>query len=110
MNQKVGIADSGIATAEIAVARQSRRKKNTTTTARIAPSIIARIELVYCSSVYSTVLNSGMKRMPGFSASIAAISSSAAAKTVTSEAPLARLIAKLTTSRSRTLLIEVRSE
>ena len=77
MNQKVGMADRGMATAEIAVARQSRRKKNTTTTARIAPSIIAAMALSYCSSVYLTVLNSGMNFTPGFSASIWAIFSSA---------------------------------
>ncbi len=47
MNQKVGIADRGIAIAEMIVARQSRRKKNTTTTARTAPSIIDAIELSY---------------------------------------------------------------
>ena len=41
MKAKVGIADSGIASAEIAVARQSRRKMKTTSTARIDPSIIA---------------------------------------------------------------------
>ncbi len=40
MNQKVGIADSGIASAEINVARQSRRNRNTTMTASTAPSII----------------------------------------------------------------------
>ena len=51
MNQKVGIADSGIAIAEMIVARQSRRKKNTTMTARIAPSIIAAIELSYWTLV-----------------------------------------------------------
>ena len=77
MNQKVGIADRGMATAEIAVARQSRRKKNTTTTARIAPSIIAAIALSYWSLVYLTVLNSGMNFTPGFSASICSIFSSA---------------------------------
>ena len=47
MNQKVGIAESGIAMADIIVARQSRRNRNTTTTARIAPSTSASIELVY---------------------------------------------------------------
>ena len=47
MNQKVGMADSGMASAEISVARQSRRKRNTTTTASTAPSIIAWIELLY---------------------------------------------------------------
>ena len=43
MNQKVGMADSGMAIAEINVARQSRRKNQTTITARIAPSISAII-------------------------------------------------------------------
>ena len=45
--QNVGIAESGMAIAEMAVARQSRRKKNTTITARIAPSTMAAIELSY---------------------------------------------------------------
>ncbi len=77
MNQNVGIADNGMATAEIAVARQSRRKKNTTTTARMAPSIMAAMALSYCSLVYFTVLNSGMNFTPGFSASISLIFSRA---------------------------------
>ena len=47
MNQKVGIADSGIATAEMKVARQSRRNMKTTTTAKIAPSTSAQSELSY---------------------------------------------------------------
>ena len=51
MKKKVGMADSGMATAEMKVARQSRRKKKTTTTASTAPSIIAAIELSYWSSV-----------------------------------------------------------
>jgi len=51
MNQKVGIADSGIASAEITVARQSRRNRNTTMTASTAPSIIAAIADSYCISV-----------------------------------------------------------
>ena len=36
MNQKVGIAESGMARTEMIVARQSRRKKKTTMTARCA--------------------------------------------------------------------------
>ncbi len=44
MNQKVGIAASGIATALMKVARQSRRNRNTTRIASTAPSIIASIE------------------------------------------------------------------
>ena len=39
MIQKVGISDSGMASAAITVARQSRRKRNTTIAARIMPSI-----------------------------------------------------------------------
>src|SRR3546814_2659554 len=61
MNQKVGIADKGMASALISVARQSRRNRNTTTTARIAPSIIASIELRYCSLVYSVRVNRILK-------------------------------------------------
>ncbi len=48
MNQKVGIADSGMATALMKVARQSRRNRNTTTTASTAPSTSAQIEELYC--------------------------------------------------------------
>ena len=110
MNQKVGMAESGIATAEIAVARQSRRKKNTTTTARIAPSIMAAMALSYWSFVYLTVLKRGMNFTPGLAASISSIWTRASSNTVTSDAPFARDIAKLTTSLLRTLLIEVRSE
>ncbi len=51
MNAKVGIADSGIANAEIAVARKSRRKNQTTITARIEPSIRALIAEWYVSFV-----------------------------------------------------------
>jgi hypothetical protein len=41
---KVGIADSGSAVAETKVARQSRRKSQTTMTARMAPSISSTID------------------------------------------------------------------
>ena len=44
MIQKVGISDMGMATAAISVARQSRRKTNTTSTARPAPSSRASTE------------------------------------------------------------------
>ncbi len=43
MKAKVGIADSGIASAEISVARQLRRKIQTTTTASTEPSVSALI-------------------------------------------------------------------
>ena len=41
MNAKVGIAAKGMASAEIAVERQSRRNTSTTSTASTEPSIIA---------------------------------------------------------------------
>ena len=51
MKAKVGMADSGIASAEIAVARPSRRKNHTTITARIEPSMNALSAESYCSRV-----------------------------------------------------------
>ena len=51
ITQNVGTAESGIAMAETIVARQSRRKKNTTITASTAPSTIEEIELWYCALV-----------------------------------------------------------
>ena len=44
MKAKVGMADRGMARAEIAVARQLRRKIQTTTTASTEPSMSALIE------------------------------------------------------------------
>ena len=44
MAQNVGMIDSGSATAETAVARQSRRNSQTTMIARIAPSISISID------------------------------------------------------------------
>ena len=58
MNQNAGMADSGIATAAISVARQSRRNSHTTRTANIAPSIIAWIADLYCAIVSFTLVNS----------------------------------------------------
>ena len=51
MNQKAGIADIGIASAEIAVARMSRRNSRTTNTASTAPSISPSIAERYCDLV-----------------------------------------------------------
>ena len=59
------VAQHAEAMAEIIVARQSRRKKNTTMTARIAPSTIDEIELSYCSRVYFTEVNTRTKWTPG---------------------------------------------
>jgi hypothetical protein len=44
--RKVGISDIGMAVAVMNVARQSRRKMNTTTTARTAPSSKASSEAI----------------------------------------------------------------
>ena len=52
MNQKAGMADSGMASAEMKVARLSRRNRNTMNTASTAPSIMAWIALSYCSMAY----------------------------------------------------------
>ena len=51
MNANAGIAESGMATAEIAVARMSRRKSRTTRTARMAPSTSPSIAERYCALV-----------------------------------------------------------
>ncbi len=51
MNPKAGMAESGIARAEIAVARISRRKRKTTRTARTAPSIRPSMADWYCDLV-----------------------------------------------------------
>ena len=103
MNQKAGIAESGIASAEIAVARQSRRNKNTTITASTAPSIIAWIADLYCSIVYLTLFWRSTKWTPGLRFSSPASFSFAPLKTVTSEAPLARWKSKLIAARPSTI-------
>ena len=72
MIQKVGIADSGMASAEITVARRSRRNRNTTTTASTAPSIIACSAALYCSIVNLVELKRLMKWILGFSFAISA--------------------------------------
>ena len=91
MNQKVGIADSGMASAEMTVARQSRRNRNTTITARIAPSSIAWIADLYCSSGYLEPSTRRRNFTCGLRFSSASSFSRAARKTVTSDEPLARL-------------------
>jgi hypothetical protein len=68
MKKKVGITDSGIATAEIRVARQSRRNQKTTTTARIAPSTKRSIDALYDSLVNSTVELNSLVSIVGCSA------------------------------------------
>ena len=97
MNQKVGIADSGMASAEMIVARQSRRNRNTTMTARIAPSIIAWIALSYWSIVYLTLSERRTNCTFGLRFISAASLTFAPSNTVTSDAPLARWKSKLMT-------------
>ena len=51
MNQKAGMAESGMEIADISVARISRRKMRTTSTARTAPSSNPSIAELYCALV-----------------------------------------------------------
>ena len=62
---KVGMIDSGSAVADTSVARQSRRKSQTTMTARMAPSIISDIEPSKFSSTGSTKLKASVIVMSG---------------------------------------------
>ena len=66
---KVGIIDSGKATDEIHVARQSRRKNQTTNTASNAPSTSMIIEESYERCASSTVEVTSWKWISGFAAS-----------------------------------------
>lgn len=101
MNQKVGIADSGIAIALISVARQSRRNRKTTTTASTAPSIIAAIELRYCSFTYSVLVKRILKSTLGLFFLISASFFIVSSWTVTSDDPFAFSIEKDSTCLPR---------
>src|SRR5258706_363481 len=89
MKAKVGSAASGIASAAMPVARQSRRNRNTIATASSAPSISASIEALYCCLVKSTVVKTCLRWMLGFSVVILASSACTRLSVSTSEAPLA---------------------
>ena len=89
MKANVGIADSGIAIAEIAVERHSRRKKKTTTTARMEPSISVSIDERKPRLVSSTVVNTWVIDTSGFVLRISASFASMPFRVVTSEKPLA---------------------
>ena len=65
MAAKVGMTDSGKAMAETKVARQSRRKNHTTTTASSAPSTINHMEPWKFSSTGSTKLKASVTVMSG---------------------------------------------
>ena len=94
---KAGITDSGSATAEMNVARQSRRNKNTTSTASKAPSTSSVRDAAYSSSTGVTKSNASVSCMSGR----VSLSSSSAARTPrpasTSLEPLLREISNPTT-------------
>ena len=79
MIQKVGISDRGMATAVMMVARQSRRKMNTTATASKAPSSRASTEawkLLITSEVVSDTFSKVTSARSASSASMALMDSS----------------------------------
>ena len=76
MTQKVGIRDSGMATAVIKVARQSRRKMNTTAMASSAPRSRVSTEawkLLITSEVMSDTFSKVTSARSASSASIASM-------------------------------------
>ena len=97
MPMKAGITDSGSATAETSVARQSRRKSHTTITARIAPSYSRCIEPSYSSATGCTKLKASVSVMSGWSAFSCASTFCTCAPTSTSLAPRLRATSKPTT-------------
>ena len=66
MPMKAGMTDSGSATAETKVARQSRKNNQTTSTAKIAPSYSSSKEPLYSSSTGVTKSKDSVISMSGF--------------------------------------------
>ena len=97
ITMKVGMADSGSATADTKVARQSRRKNHTTMMARTAPSISSAIEPSKFSITGSTKLNASVISTSGCAARSSARPMRTPSATSTSPAPRARVISKPTT-------------
>ena len=89
--------DSGSATADTKVARQSRKNSHTTTTASRAPSYSSTIEPVYSSSTGATKLKASVSSMSGCWALSSASAVCTAAPTATSLSPLLRATSKPTT-------------
>ena len=106
MKANVGTADSGIASADIAVARQSRKKSHTTSTASTEPSSSASMAELYWSLVAPTVENTCLTVTLGFSARIFLSSASTLAIAVTSEEPRERDTPNVVAGRPFSLPIE----
>ena len=94
---KAGITDSGSATADTRVARQSRRNSHTTSTASTAPSNSRCIEPVYSSCTGATKLKASVSSMSGCCTRSSASAFCTAAPTAISLSPLLRAISKPTT-------------
>ncbi len=97
MNPKAGRIDSGSAVAAMKVARQSRRKSQTTSTARKAPSIKRDILPSKFSRTGSTKLKASVISMSGCSRRSRSSRSRTPAATSVSPAPRLRTISKPTT-------------
>ena len=91
------------------VARQSRKKYQTTITARIAPSYKRCIEPLKFSSVFCTLSICSLIWMSGRAARNSSITSLTSCASDTSLAPLLRIISKATTGSPFTNATERRS-
>ena len=94
---KAGMTDSGSATAEIKVARQSRKNSHTTSTASSAPSISKISEARYSSSTGVTKSNASVSCISGRASLISASAARTPRPASTSLAPLLRAISNPTT-------------
>ena len=97
MPMNAGITDSGSATADTNVARQSRRNSHTTSTASSAPSYSRCMEPSYSSCTGCTKLKASVISRSGCCARISCRAACTAAPTSTSLAPLLRATSKPTT-------------
>ena len=100
MTAKVGITDSGSAIAEIQVARQSRKKNQTTRTASNAPSSNMIMEELYEALASSTLESTSVNTISGCATCSAATATRTASPTATSLEPRVRRIEKPTTGCS----------
>ena len=94
---KVGMIDSGSASAEIHVARQSRRNHHTTSTASAAPSHSMAMEELKDARISSMAVLTSLNSIRGFAALSSAMAFSMPSPTAISLEPRVRLMPKLTT-------------
>ena len=94
---KVGMIDSGSASAEIQVARQSRRKNHTTSTASAAPSHSMAMDDLNEARTSSMAVLTSLNWIRGCSASSCRMAASTPSPTSISLEPTVRLMPKLTT-------------